>query len=157
MRKLHALFAPIVLAVPLAVLPGCAGCTLATVLPTVIEVITDASLILQTIETFVNAFFAKRPDPALQQKIADALNKARLTLVTAGHLADGLSDANDGRVGAAFSDFKAAYVALLDLIVPLGVRQGGSLQVAPDALGAPAGLVVPRPRALTLTPLARKP
>lgn len=129
-----------------ASLLGCA--TLMTLLPKVIATITDAQMILDEIENFVDAFFAVQPDPPLQNKVTQALDNCRTSLNIALRTTTGAKDLTERDVEAAFKEFQKAYAELLVLVQPLGVVQGDT----GDKLSiGPKQLVVPPPLALKPT------
>ena len=120
---------------------GCAA--LAAVLPDIVAALVDGGQILATIESFMASYFANHPDPVAQAKVADAILKARTALNLATRAAQGTNDANDKKLDQAFADFEAAYVELLKLVAPYGVkpaRPGGNLSAAPGELVVPEPL-----------------
>lgn len=111
-------------------------------LPTVIAAVVDAGQIVDTIEAFVDRYFQLHPDPAKQAEIGLAVQRCRLALNVVVKLAEGSQDLDDQKIDQAFDEFKQAYVALLHLVAPYGVK------VAPKGeapLLTPSGdaLVVP--------------
>lgn len=140
MKKL----ASLILLLPLALSPvGCA--TVATNLPIVIAAVMDASLILESLTSFIDAYFRVRPDADLEKKVRDAMTKTRAALNTALRLAQGAEKLNQAQIDAAFADFKAAYAELLVILAPLGVTAKGA-----ELKAVPGGLIVPEPLALTI-------
>jgi hypothetical protein len=132
----------------LVALLGCAE--ILSFLPKVIATVTDAQMILDEIEDFVDTFFAVKPDPKLQRNVDQALDRCRVALNVALRTASGAEDLNEQQVEAAFDNFQKAYRNLLVLIEPLGVVQGEP----GDKLSATAtGLIVPPP--LALDPLGK--
>lgn len=136
MRKVIALL------LALGGVPACAA--IGASLPTIIAVIEDASLVIQTIEAFVNAFFIRRPDFDAEDKIRKAIAKTRSALIVAVRATQGVEKLTQEQVDAAFADFKTAYLELIALVSPLGVSTGESLRALPNG-----GLQVPEPMALT--------
>lgn len=114
-------------------------------LPTVVAAVTDAMLVLDSIERFVALYFVKHPDEDKAAKVAAALVRARGALNAALRSAEGAKQLDQGQVDAAFAEFREAYQALIALVGPLGVQPGGpALRAAPDTL------IVPEPMALSL-------
>lgn len=139
MKRLFMLFAT------LLALTGCAE--LLTFLPKVIAGVTDAQMVLDKIEDYVDALFTVQPNPKLQRSIDIAMDRCRTALNVALRTTSAAKELSEADVEAAFSDFKKAYRNLLVLVEPLGVTEG-----APgDKMAAlPTGLVVPPPLALDL-------
>ncbi len=126
---------------------GCAGALAA--LPDVVAAVVDAGQIIDTIERFVANYFALHPDAAKQADVAKAIDKARTTLNIALRLAQGAQDAAvDRDVDAAFLNFKAAYIELIGLCKPYGVKETsmprGSLRASPGELTVPQPLAFKR-------------
>jgi hypothetical protein len=140
MRTLAALL----LSFMLFVTPGTLGCAVVPYLPTVIAAVTDANMILDGIEKFVERFFAAKPDSVLQAKVEIAVARTRGALNLALRSAQGVEKLDQAQIDAAFVDFKIAYQELLALTAPLGVSSGPALRAVPG------GLNVPEPMALTL-------
>lgn len=133
----------------LAATPGCAAVLAA--LPTVIAAVTDAMMILDQIEVWVNAYFAAHPDKEKQERVVQALGKTRNALVAANRTCSGAEKLDQAKVDDAFADFKVAYAELVALC---GGLPGGGFKVAkkgePLLAATPGGLTVPEPQALTL-------
>lgn len=119
--------------------------TIANALPTVIAAVTDAVMILDGIQDFVERYFAQKPNPELAEKVAEALQKTRSALNVALRTSKGADDLNQAKVDEAFQNFRTAYAELMNLVEPLGVASAGdTLSVRPGALQ------VPEPMALSL-------
>jgi hypothetical protein len=126
---------------------GTAGCgAIIGALVNVASYIQEASMVIDQIQAFVDAYFAKRPDPAKQETINDAIAKSRAALGVALKTSRGAEQLDQAQIDAAFAEFAGAYRELLTLVGPLGVRVGGSFAVSPDgALTVPpAEELVPR-------------
>ena len=119
---------------------GCAP--LFAALPDVIAAITDGAQIIDVIEHFVANYFVMHPDAEAQKKVAEAINRCRLSLNLALRTAQASKELNDQQVDAAFNDFKAAYIELLGLTKPYGVKPaGGKMMTARgDSLEVPEPL-----------------
>jgi hypothetical protein len=144
--------------------PGCAA--LATLLPTVSEVVSDGVAILGMISSAVSSYFRASPNPTLQAKIEAGIQKAQQALVTGGQLLAGVEGASQKQMATAFADFSAAYGDLMQLIAPLGIVPAQPVtpvaSLASDggapALAAPSAapvLVVPTPLALRAARVGR--
>lgn len=114
-------------------------------LPVIVATVQDAALILDTIEDFVQRYFAGHPDASRQKTVAQAIAKCRAALNATLRAARGVDELNQQKFDEAFADFKVAYAELLALVGPLGVRPSGSLRVSPGG----DQLEVPTPDAFT--------
>jgi hypothetical protein len=129
----------------LVTLPGCPEFW--RVLPKVVQVVTDAILVLDQAEEFSRAYFAANPNPDLEKKVAKGIAKCRSALGAAQRAASGTEKLGQEQVDAAFADFRAAWVELSGLLagIPgLQVQRDG----APMLSAAPGGVVLPEPEAL---------
>lgn len=125
-----------------ATLPGCGA--VAALLPKVVAVATDAIIIIDQIQRFVDRWFAASPDPERQKAVQAALDRSKVALDLALRISQGAEKVRDRQAEAAMAEFRRAYGDLLALVKPLGVRQVGS----DEGLSAPpAALLVPRPLA----------
>lgn len=120
---------------------GCAA--VMSNLPAVIAYVQDGQIVLDTIVRFVDAFFVTRPNADLQAKVDRAVARARSALDLALRAASGTGKINQADIDGAFNDFKVAYLDLMALVGPLGVKTGSALAAAPGG-----GLVVPEPMVL---------
>lgn len=132
---------------------GCAALTAA--LPTVANVVSDATAILGLIEGVVAAVFRSSPNPTMQTQIEAGLQRAQLALIAGEQALAGISNASAGQIKAAFASFAVAYVDLMRLVAPLGIVPATTIAPAPDGgpLSTPPGpprLVVPTPQVLRL-------
>ncbi len=125
-------------------LPSCAA--FASALPGIIAAILDGAQVLDAIERFVNAYFIEHPDPAAQAKVTSAMVKCRSALNIALRSAHGAKDLDEKQVDKAFDDFKAAYIELIGLCKPYGVRpvSTGRLAASPGVLEVPEPVVFQR-------------
>lgn len=124
-------------------LMGCAA--VLQLLPKVIATVTDAQMILDEIEDFVDAVFTARPDPKLQSSVDQALDRCRVALNVALRSANGAKNLNEDQVEEAFKNFQKAYRNLLVLVEPLGVVQvdsGDKLSASPNQLTVPPPLAL---------------
>lgn len=121
---------------------GCAG--LVSLLPKVVSIATDAAMILDGIQAFVSSYFVAAPNPELQAKVDDAITDCRVSLQIALRTADGAESLSRSEVDEAFDAFKAAYLELMQLVGPLGVKQAlpgvDTMQVSPQSLTVPQPL-----------------
>jgi hypothetical protein len=128
-------------AILLVSLVGC-GATLGTIIATVISVITDAALIVDQVQDFVDTYFDGKPDPVVQAKITAIIGKCKTALIMMDRAAKGGQDLNSKDVVAAMKDFQEAFAELMILVEPLGVKIKGE----PDKFGdVPARLTIMRP------------
>lgn len=95
-------------------------------LPHIIAAVVDAGQIIDTIVAFVDRYFASHPDPAAQKKVDEAVVKVRGALNVLLRVANGVEDASNEKVDAAFEQFKQAYLELLGLVKPYGVIPAGA-------------------------------
>jgi hypothetical protein len=130
-----------VLALSLVVAASSCAAVVAS-LPKVIAVVTDASLILNQIDSFVNGVFTVKPDAELQKKYAQAMEVARKALAAANRIAAGSEHLTQQQVAEAFADFRVAYQDLLALVGPLGVSTGNGDKAAPGMLNVPEPLAL---------------
>lgn len=143
-RRMLSIFVLTILPVALvATLPGCAALTAS--LPVIIAAIIDGAQVIDAIEKFVDAYFVSHPDPIAQAKVAGAVAKCRSALNIALRSAQGAKEVDEQKVDAAFNDFKAAYLELLGLCKPYGVKPaGGKLLASPGSLEVPEPLILTR-------------
>lgn len=128
-------------AVPLG---GCAA--IVSALPAVISAVTDASLVLSTIESFVNAYFASHADAEKQKSVALAITRARTSLDGALRIAHGAEKLDQAKVDEAFAEFKIAYTELIGMVDSIGIKSGPQNRM----MAGPGTLTVPQPLALSL-------
>lgn len=138
--------------------------TVASTLPKVMSVVSDAALIVEQIDSFSAAVFKAVPNADLEKKVEQAINIARKALATANRTASGAENLSQSQLAAAFDDFRIAYQNLLALVGPLGVTTGSGAGGALGASGCGSGsagdgglcaiagerLQVPEPLALSL-------
>ena len=125
-------------------LVGC-GATLGTIIATVLSVVTDASLIVDQVQDFVDTYFDAKPDPVVQAKVTAIIGKCRSALIVMDRAAKGGQDLNSKDVVAAMKNFQEAFAELMNLVGPLGVKIAGE----PAKLGdGPARLTIMRPLAM---------
>lgn len=126
---------------------GCAA--LAALLPKVVAAVTDASLVLDAIQTFSDKRFAQNPDPDSQAKVNALIAKARAAAEAALHTARGTEALTQQDVDKAFDAFKLAYAELIAVTQPMGVRTASKETLASARMSAsPGQLVVPEASAL---------
>lgn len=139
---LAAVAVPSVLVVT-AVPTGCAALQpVVSSLPTALAYIQDAQLILTGLEQFYQAYFAAKPNPDLQTKVVKADVEARAALDAALRVVTAAQELDQQKIDEAFADFRTAYIDLVGILGPLGVRRA-----APSArMGASdTGFLVPDP------------
>lgn len=116
-----------------SVLGGCAGLQKAVdALPTVIQYVQDANMILDAIDRAAVPVLAIKGDPDLSNKYAAAMDAARRTLQVALRTAKGGQNLSEDEVDAAFADFRAAYANLKLLLQQNGMMNtAGAMAVSP--------------------------
>lgn len=130
-------------------LSGCALFkTVASALPDVIAAVVDGMQVIDAIASFSDRWFANHPNPEAQKTVARAIDRARTSLNVALRLAQGTKNADDQKVNAAFEDFKAAYVDLLQLLRQFGLNVSSANQPGfkvTAGVGGAETLEVPEP------------
>lgn len=111
-------------------------------LPTILTYVQDGLLILGTIQSYSNLFFASHPDTGLEAKIDTKIAETQTALDAALRVTQGATDLSTAQYAAAFAPFMAAYADLLALAKQLGITSSSAVS-APMAV--PGGLVVPTP------------
>ena len=131
------------LAVPLAILPGCTGATPSptTIISGIETGVVDATAAVDIAKGAADAYFAGHPDPAVQAKVDMAADDALRGVTDALNGATSLADAN---VQTALQAFSAAYSELMQLLATIGVQTGTvtTLTSARVKAGMKAGDVV---------------
>jgi len=149
-KRLPALFL-LALMTALLTVPACAtfGQDVTKDLPSVTADVNEATLVVSTIETFVDGYFANHPNPDAQLKVDQAFARVKLAAAAIQSLARGAGDLQSNQGSAALAEFSSAYTDLLALVKSFGVT------TPPVATGArmaaaPGGLVVPAAKDLSL-------
>lgn len=124
----------------LVLLCSCAG--FVSMLPKVLADITEASIVIDHIEHFVNDGFALLPNPGAQKVVASAIQRARDALAMATRTANGAQALDANQADAALNDFRVAYADLLKVVAPFGVKQTSA---GAFSVGVPGELLVPEP------------
>lgn len=117
-------------------------------LPAIVAGVTDAMLIVSTIDSFAKTYFATHPNPnpELQLKVEGAIAKVRSSCDIVLRVANAGEKLDQAQEDAAFADLKTAYSELIALVGPIGVHEeGATMRAAPGG-----GLIVPAPIFLTL-------
>lgn len=126
-----------------AALGGCATVTAA--LPKVIAAVTDAVMVLDAVDGFIDQHFKENPDPAAEASVRAIVARTRGALSAALRTANAAQKLDQAEVDGAFAEFRKAYQDLMAVLAPLGVVTGKTLR-------ATAGqFQIPTPLALTLT------
>lgn len=144
-RTLFAAFALALLSAFLALpISGCA--TLGTLLPDVLAYVSDGTQVLDAIDRFVQTYFTAHGVAAEERvKYTEAMATARSSLNSALRATQGVKDLNDQKVDEAFADFKAAYLELMKVAGPFGVKPATGVKAFRAVPGG--GLEVPEPLA----------
>lgn len=115
-------------------------------LPAIVAGVTDAMLIVSTVDSFAKTYFATHPKPELQLKVEGAIAKVRSSCDIVLRVANAGEKLDQAQEDAAFADLKTAYSELIALVGPIGVHEeGATMRAAPGG-----GLIVPAPIFLTL-------
>lgn len=119
--------------------------TVVPYLPTVLSYVTTAINAINSIDAFVDATV---PDSEMKKKIDLAIARTLSALSAAQAATRGADKLTQAQVDAAFDEFQRAYVELLFLVKPYGVRtaeQGERLAAVPGGLTVPSAVeLVPR-------------
>jgi hypothetical protein len=119
--------------------------TVVPYLPTVLSYVTTAINALNSIDAFVDAAV---PDGDAKKKIDMAIARTQSALAGAQAAIRGAEHLTQAQVDAAFDEFQRAYVELLILVKPYGVRTaepGERLSAMPGGLTVPSAIeLVPR-------------
>lgn len=127
---------------------GCGGAIQKVVdaLPTVVQYVQDADMILDAIDRAVVPVLAIKGDPELNNQYAGAMDVARRALQVALRSTRGGQALSEEEVDAAFADFRAAYVNLTSLLQQHRLmNSAGTFSAAP---GTP-NITVPEPLAVS--------
>ena len=126
---------------------------LLSALPAVIAAVTDGIQIIDMIEAHAGlALDQVKADDPTRKKVHEAITVAKAALNAALRAAQGAEQAgalNQESAEAAFANFKAAYLSLLEVVAPFGVSEAGdTLSARAESSGTT--LRVPRPEAFRL-------
>ena len=131
----------------IATMSGCP--TLSNITPqTIVTYVQDAELVLGTIQSFINTYFANHSNPTLQSTINADMQKAQTALDAALRATQGVQNITQDQINVAFADFQAAYADIIGLIGPLGVQQSSSVKKASMSGGT---LTIPTPIVIVQT------
>lgn len=150
-KRIPTLFLIALMTVALAI-PACAttfGQDVTNDLPGITADVNEATLVVSTVETFVNMYFVSHPNPDTQAKVSLAFSRVKMAASAVLSLARAGGDLQGGQGAAALTEFSSAYTDLLALVKSFGVT------TPPVATGArmataPGGLVVPAAKDLSL-------
>jgi hypothetical protein len=105
-----------------ATLPGCAAWQkVQPVLSDVEAKITDASALIDAIQSVVTVFFLARPAPEVQAKVEKAIGDVSLGLSAASRALRGVENASQEQLDAAWKDFRGSYAELLVILRDIGI------------------------------------
>lgn len=122
--------------------------TLANLLPKVIAAATEGGLIIDSIQSHIDHYFAVNPDPDRQAAVHNMLDKTRLALSAALRATQGAKDLSQNDVNAAFVEFSGLYKELLAMVGPMGVKEAKEGTQQPLGAQLDGTLTVPRPLAM---------
>jgi hypothetical protein len=150
-KPLHRIAMLITMIAFLVTLPACAalGPALAAALPIITQIVTgieDASQIVSYVHQASESWFVDHPNPDLHAKVEHKIAEVRLALSALARAGNGAEKLDQKKVAAALADFQTAYADLEQLLVEVGILNGGKLTAAK---GAPA-IVVPKPVLCTM-------
>lgn len=117
-------------------------------LPTIVQYVQDADMILDAIDRAALPVLAIKGDPALNSQYAESMDVARRTLQVALRSAQGGQELSKQEVDAAFASFREAYVNLTSLLQQSGLMNGAGTFAAASGM---RNLTVPEPLAVTMT------
>lgn len=109
--------------------PAAAAQVIAAV-PSVIQAVQEAALILDQIDAFADHYFAFLPGTKKEMPVRAALGKARAALVVVQHAGEGTQEAVD-----ATKRFQESFDDLMSLVQPIGVKLGSEAFNASPAEG----------------------
>lgn len=137
----------------LLIAPAAACGPVLSALPKVVAAVTDGLQIIDLIEQHATLVLANtNADAATREKVHDAIVLAKTTLNAALRSAQGaeaLGKLDQASADMAFARFKEAYLALLEVVQPLGIRESGTMLGARATVNGTT-LSVPRPEAFAL-------
>lgn len=126
-------------------LPGCAAWQkVQPVLNDVQATITDASAIIDAVQSVVDVFFALKPNAELEVKVKKAIGDVSLGLSVAARALRGVENASQEQLDAAWRDFRGSYAELLVILRDVGIvssdgkmatRRGSVVLPEPLAVG----------------------
>ncbi len=124
-------------------------------LPTILADVSEATLVISTIETFVDSYFVTHPNPSVQSKVDDAFAKVKQAAEAVLAAGRGAGDLTSGQTLAAVAAFETTYNDLLELVKSFGVNTGPLGPVGAQRMVVAGGtLTVPSAKELHL--VARK-
>lgn len=136
-------------------MPACATFThdVQTDLPAITADINEATLVVSTIQTFVDGYMANHStDPSKRAAVDAAFVKVNTAVSAVQAIARGAGDLQGGQAQAALTDFYNAYNAVLALVKEFGVTASPPMSTtAPRLAAKPDTLVVPPADALRLS------
>lgn len=137
------------LALAMCFTPGCAAFQkVVDSLPTVIQYVQDAAIVLDSIDRAALPILALKNDDQLTRKYANAMDAARQSLQVALRSAEAGKDLSEEDLDSAFVGFRQAYVQLLDLLQKAKLMNtSGTMAAAPGMVN----ITVPTPLAVSRT------
>ena len=120
----------LVLVLALLMAPGCAA--VAKMLPTIVQYVQDAAIVLDQIDATAKPFIDRGSDEQLKQDYSRAMQVTRQSLQVALRASKGTEDLTREQVDEAFGEFREAYKELLAVLQRAGVmRADGTMSAAP--------------------------
>lgn len=129
-----------------AFVPGCA--LFRAEVPALSEVagdIADAQAVVDSVEASVRAFFLQNPNPEKEQVLEAAIANCRMGIDAAVRALRGAQELDEGKILAAYADFRDAWDDLQRALRWAGIAgQGGRMKTAGGPLGFPTPLMIRR-------------
>lgn len=134
----------IILTVALLLVPGCSSVLKA--LPTVIQYVQDAQMILDTIDRQAKPLLERFANEEIRMEYDRAMVTAQQTLQVALRSSKGTEELSKEQIDEAFANFREAYKNLLAVLRRAGVMSAdGTMKTMPGV----EPLTVPEPLAVT--------
>lgn len=112
-------------------LMGCAA--LVKALPTIVQYVQDAVLILDQVDAVAGQYIERSSNEELKKDYARAMQTARQSLQVALRTSKGSEDLSREEVDKAFEEFREAYKELLAVLQRAGVMDSsGTMSASPD-------------------------
>jgi len=116
-------------------LTGC-GASLSTIASDATLAVPEAEALLGYVESDVNAYFAANPNPAEQANADKAISAAELALDAGVRALQGVTNASQAQITAAFTAFAQAWADLEQILADYGIFQSATTTPATPAAKA---------------------
>ncbi len=131
-------------------LTGCIGSSVAAAIPTVVAAVTDASAVLNLVQSAVNVWFARNPDDTEQAKINELIQRSWAGIRAANLALQGAENLSQEDYDRAMSDFRNAYGELQVLLQKKGILSGSRGTLLSMDGGEKESVEIAPPMALSL-------